>query len=123
MATYKVPCQSCGELLSRDAHYCPKCESRNPFGFHCPSCLAPIKRGESICSSCGRKLITVCPFCAGETFVGAENCDSCGAPLFIKCQNKRCEELQFFENNICTACGKPIKNAKKQIEAIRKGGK
>jgi hypothetical protein len=30
--------------------------------------------------------------------------------------------MQFFENTKCTACGKPIKKAKKQIEAIKKSG-
>jgi len=40
----------------------------------------------------------------------------------IRCENKRCGELQFFENTKCTMCGKVIKGAEKQIEAM-KGGK
>jgi RNA polymerase subunit RPABC4/transcription elongation factor Spt4 len=123
MATYKVPCIHCNEMLERDAHYCPRCGSRSPFGYHCPSCLKPIARGYAICSSCGRALVTTCPYCNGPTFVGSERCDTCGQTLMIRCESKRCGELQFFENKKCTACGKPIKKAAKQIEAIKNGGK
>jgi hypothetical protein len=66
-------------------------------------------------------MVTACPYCERETFVGASECDSCGKPLLIKCENKRCNELQFFENTKCTACGKPIKKAAKQIKAIKEG--
>lgn len=38
----------------------------------------------------------------------------------IRCENKRCGNLQFFENTACTVCGKPIKKARKQIEEMRK---
>jgi hypothetical protein len=30
--------------------------------------------------------------------------------------------MQFFDSVKCTACGTPIKKAKKQIEAIKKSG-
>jgi hypothetical protein len=30
----------------------------------------------------------------------------------IVCENKRCGQPLFFENSKCTACGKPVKNAK-----------
>jgi RNA polymerase subunit RPABC4/transcription elongation factor Spt4 len=116
MATYKVPCIHCGEMVERDAHNCPKCGSRSPFGYHCPTCLKPIKRGNAVCSGCGRPLATTCPYCNGQTFVGGERCDACGQTLMIRCESKRCGELQFFENTKCTVCGKPIKKAAKQIE-------
>jgi predicted RNA-binding Zn-ribbon protein involved in translation (DUF1610 family) len=67
--------------------------------------------------------MTTCPYCGGQTFVGSERCDACGQTLMIRCESKRCAELQFFENQKCTACGKPIKKASKQIEQIKKGGK
>jgi hypothetical protein len=65
--------------------------------------------------------MTTCPYCMNPTFVGAEKCDYCETTMFIKCESKRCGELQFFENKKCTACGKEIKKAKKQIEKIGKG--
>jgi RNA polymerase subunit RPABC4/transcription elongation factor Spt4 len=113
----------CSTLVERDAHFCPQCGSRSPFGYQCPACLKPIERGNAVCASCGRQLTTLCPYCGGSTFVGAQNCDACGKTLLIRCESKRCGELQFFENPKCTVCGKRIKKAKKQIENIRKGGK
>ena len=109
MATYKQPCIRCGEMIERDGHYCPKCGSRSPFGYHCPTCLKPIVRGDAICSGCDRALTVKCPFCSGSLFAGDEKCGSCGKSILIKCENKRCGELQFFENTKCTVCGKKIK--------------
>ena len=123
MATYKQPCIHCNAMLERDSRFCPKCESRSPFGFQCPTCFKPIERGDSVCSGCGRTLTTACPVCGRQTFVGGEKCDACGKLLMIRCENKRCGELQFFENTKCTACGKPIKKAGKQVEAMIKGGR
>jgi hypothetical protein len=39
----------------------------------------------------------------------------------IRCENRRCEQLQFFENTVCTACGKRIKPkaVQRQIEQMR----
>jgi RNA polymerase subunit RPABC4/transcription elongation factor Spt4 len=122
MATYKTPCMQCSSLIDGSVHFCPYCGSRNPFGYHCPTCLKSIERGQLLCTSCGRKLVTPCPYCDTDTFIGSDRCDSCGQTLLIKCENKRCNEMQFFENTKCTACGKPIKTAKKQIEAIKKSG-
>jgi hypothetical protein len=67
--------------------------------------------------------MTTCPYCNGQTFVGGERCDACGQTLMIRCESKRCGELQFFQNAKCTVCGKPIKKAAKQIETIKNGGK
>jgi hypothetical protein len=82
-----------------------------------------MKRGNAVCPGCGRPGVTNCPYCDRLTFAGNENCDSCGMPLLISCENKRCQEPQFFENQRCTACGKPVKKAAKQIEALRKRGR
>jgi len=40
----------------------------------------------------------------------------------IRCENVRCGEMQWFETRKCTACGKKIKNADKQINAMKYGG-
>jgi len=120
MASYKKPCIHCNEMIEGDSRVCTKCASRSPFGYNCPNCNKEIQRGYAVCSGCGRGLLTVCPFCSGQTFVGSERCDICRKPLLVYCENKRCGQLQFFENQKCTACGKPIKNAKKQIEMMRK---
>jgi len=122
MATYKQPCIQCGELIDRNSHVCPKCTSRNPFGYHCPNCLKSIERGQVVCFGCSRNLYTICPFCNGQTFIGSERCDSCGRILMIQCENKRCGSLQFFENEKCTVCGKQIRNGRKQIDNMRKEG-
>jgi ribosomal protein L37E len=39
----------------------------------------------------------------------------------IRCENRRCGNQQFFENTTCTACGKAIKKAARQIEQIKQG--
>jgi predicted nucleic acid-binding Zn ribbon protein len=106
----------CGELVSRDAHSCPKCASKSPFGYHCPACLKPIERDNKVCSSCGKELMTVCPYCKQATFAGTDKCDGCKKSLMIKCPNKKCNEWQFFENEKCTVCGKAIKNGKKELK-------
>ena len=121
MATYKQPCIHCGEMVERDSRLCPRCASRDPFGFHCPTCLKVIERGYALCPGCGRSLVAICPFCGAQTFAGSEKCDACGKLVMIRCENNRCGELQFFENTKCTACGKAIKKAKKQIENMKKG--
>lgn len=108
MASYKQPCIQCGELIERDSRLCPKCGSRSPFGYQCPTCLKEIQKGQVVCSGCGRSLYIPCPTCGKQTFT-SERCEICGAGMMIKCENKRCGELQFFENTKCTACGKIIK--------------
>lgn len=105
MAVYKEPCRHCGTLIGQDSRFCPKCGSRAPFTDLCPSCLREIKRGDLACSGCGRPLHIPCPKCGKQTFVG-DRCDACGASLLKPCLNKRCGEMQFFENTKCTACGK-----------------
>jgi len=108
MATYKQPCLHCGEFIEGDSRICEKCHSRSPFGYNCPACLREIRKGQGVCSGCGRSLYVNCPTCKQLTFVG-ERCDVCGSGLMVKCVNPRCGDLQFFENIKCTACGKKIK--------------
>ena len=122
MATYKIPCIHCGEMIARDVRVCPKCGSRSPFGYHCPTCLKPIARDDTVCSGCSRPLLSTCPYCEASIFVGDEGCKICGQTLLIRCENKRCGEPQFFENTKCTVCGKAIKKVAKQIKLIRNGG-
>lgn len=108
MALYKLPCVHCGAFIERDARFCPFCQSGSPFGYHCPTCLRPVEKGQPICSGCGRVLFVPCPACGKPTFA-AEKCAHCGASLMKRCQNPRCGELQFFDNEKCTACGKKFK--------------
>ena len=107
MASYKQPCMHCGALLEREARFCPACGSNSPFGYLCPGCLKPVQKGQALCSCCGRALYTKCPHCGGDTFV-EEACEKCGKSLLVRCKNKRCGQMQFFENKICTACGKKL---------------
>ena len=107
MATYKQPCIHCKEFIERDARFCSKCASRNPFGYSCPVCLRDIKKEQKLCEGCGSSLYTACPSCRQQTFK-AERCEGCGESLMKKCEYKRCGEMQFFENVKCTACGKKI---------------
>ena len=108
MATYKQNCIQCGTLLDRDARFCPACGSHNPFCYLCPNCLREIQKGQALCAGCGRSLYIICPICGNRTFV-QEKCEVCGAGLMIRCRAKNCGAFQFFENEICTACGKKIK--------------
>ncbi|HHY81508.1 MAG TPA: hypothetical protein GX505_02385 [Clostridiales bacterium] len=108
MATYKQPCIHCNTFIEGDSRFCPACGSMSPFGYLCPTCRRPIKKGAAFCAGCGRSLTVACPACRKQTFV-QEKCEVCGTSLMIRCENPRCGELQFFENVKCTACGKKIK--------------
>jgi predicted amidophosphoribosyltransferase len=108
MSSYKQPCLHCNSFIERDSRFCPVCGNPNPFTFNCPACLKEIHKKQLICSGCGRHLYIACPICGKQTFV-QEKCEQCGAGLMVKCQNRRCEVMQFFENTKCTACGKKIK--------------
>ena len=108
MATYKQPCIHCRGLLDRDARFCPACGSSSPFGYACPACLRAVERGWMRCAGCGRPLYTACPHCGQQTFA-AKTCGACGKTLMVICPNKRCGAAQFFENQLCTACGKQLK--------------
>ena len=108
MALYKKPCIHCGTLIAEDARVCENCLSHSPFGHRCPTCLAEIRKGQQLCSNCGRPLHVVCPFCGKHTFV-QEKCEHCGGALLIRCTNRRCGAIQFFDTIKCTACGKKIK--------------
>lgn len=113
MATYKQPCIHCGAMLERDARFCPACASASPFLYSCPSCLREIKKGQAVCSGCGRPLYIACPFCGEKTFV-QDKCEACDKDLTLPCADKRCGVKQFFENTKCTACGKKLKNTIKK---------
>lgn len=113
MASYKQPCQHCGNLIDSDARYCTFCFSRSPFGYQCPACFKRIEKGQRLCSSCGHPLYVACPHCGQETFVD-DRCDQCGQSLLFQCPNSLCGQMQFFMNTTCTACGKPIVNKKKR---------
>ena len=113
MASYKQPCMQCSTLIDTDVQFCPACGSMHAFGYHCPTCLKPIQKGQRICSECGRQLYVSCPHCNQQTFV-QERCESCGKSLMFVCENRRCGVLQFFQNTKCTACGKKIKYTTKK---------
>ena len=108
MASYKQTCMQCGALIDRDVQFCPSCGSMNAFGYHCPTCLKSIEKGQRLCSECGRSLFVTCPHCGQPTFV-LEKCEACGQSLMVLCSNSRCGVFQFYDNKICTACGKKIK--------------
>jgi hypothetical protein len=56
MAAYKQPCFHCGEFIERDSRLCPKCNSRNPFGYRRPTCLRDMQKGQALYDGCGNKL-------------------------------------------------------------------
>ena len=107
MASYKQNCIHCGTLIERDSRFCPSCASASPFGYLCPSCLREIEKGQALCAGCGRQLYVACPVCGERTFV-QDKCEACNHNLMIRCKNKRCGVMQFFENKKCTACGKKL---------------
>jgi predicted amidophosphoribosyltransferase len=109
MAIYKKPCIHCGQLIDSDSRFCAKCGSRSPFGYQCPGCLREIEKGGTLCPGCGRPLNIACPHCGKRTFV-QDACEVCGKSLMVSCSNKRCGQMQFFENRKCTACGRKIKS-------------
>ena len=108
MASYKQPCLQCGSFIERESKLCPQCGSQSPFRYQCPTCYREISKGQVVCSGCGRSLVVICPTCSQQTFV-FNKCEKCGASLTTPCTNKRCGKPQFFENTICTECGKKIK--------------
>lgn len=108
MAGYKTPCIHCGALVDFDAKFCPVCGRMDPFNYSCPECNSKIDKRYSTCPGCGKSLRVTCPHCQALTFV-QDLCEACGKSLMVQCTNKRCGQLQFFQNTICTACGKKIK--------------
>ena len=108
MATYKQPCLHCGYWLDTAEAFCPSCGSHSPFGYACPQCLHAIQKDWRLCPGCGRALYIACPHCGQPCFV-EDNCEACGQTLMVRCTNKRCGVLQFFQNTRCTACGLKIK--------------
>lgn len=108
MTSYVKQCIHCGEMISKDAKYCPKCKSRNPFIIRCPEYFREVTKDQKECSCCGRKLIVKCPFCGEMSFV-LDQCEKCGTCFLIECFNKRCGEMVFFQNEYCTMCGRRLK--------------
>ena len=109
MATYKQPCIHCHTLIDRDVRFCPNCGSQSPFGYLCPHLPAPNhEKSKSV-----RRLRTAAyghlsPPAEKLRFV-QETCEQCGQSLMIRCENRRCQAMQFFQNEKCTACGKRFK--------------
>lgn len=114
MAGYQQPCRVCGAFVARDSRFCPSCSSSAPFVDLCPSCHHQVARGQRVCAGCGRGLAVTCPACQATSFVG-ERCDACGAAFVVRCPDRRCQALQFFENDRCTACGKKIKEKDRRV--------
>lgn len=109
MAGYKLPCIACGGFIDFDSKTCPLCGRRSPFADRCPSCLCEVKKQWLKCPSCARALSIACPHCKKPTFVG-DACQSCGKSLLVRCGNKRCLAVQFFENTSCNECGRKLKD-------------
>jgi predicted RNA-binding Zn-ribbon protein involved in translation (DUF1610 family) len=111
VASYKKACIHCGRLVDPDARVCPGCGSRSPLAWRCPTCLKEVMPQDVVCNGCGRSLIVACPHCHQQTRTN-ERCDKCGQSLLIQCQNKRCGDLQFFDQTRCNACGKKLEPGK-----------
>ncbi len=58
MASYKQTCIHCGMLVDRDVRVCSACGSRSPFGYLCPSCLRPRRKGAA--PLCGLRAPALC---------------------------------------------------------------
>ncbi|MGI6730426.1 MAG: double zinc ribbon domain-containing protein [Anaerovoracaceae bacterium] len=107
MATYKQNCIFCDALIPADSRFCVNCGSRSPFALRCPTCHREVSKEDPICGGCGRPLYIQCPFCGNNTFAG-DLCQVCHESLMVQCQNRRCDEMMFFQNSHCTACGKKL---------------
>ena len=108
MAGYKIPCIHCNTMIDSEARMCIGCGSSNPFGYSCPVCLKEVQKGQMQCDGCFSPLYVNCPHCMKMTFV-EERCEHCKAGLMVRCENQRCNAMQFFTNTKCTACGKKMK--------------
>jgi RNA polymerase subunit RPABC4/transcription elongation factor Spt4 len=95
-------------LVDFDAKNCPFCGRINPFNYSCPDCSSIVDKKYNICPGCGRSLRLMCPHCKAQTFA-QDICEACGKSLMVICSNKRCGKPQFFQNTMCTVCGKKIK--------------
>lgn len=108
MATYKKFCMYCNELIPGDSSICPICEKQDPFTMRCPKCQNPIQKDWKVCSSCGIKLRAICIKCKKETFT-AKTCQNCGEPVLIKCNNRKCLEVQILTaERKCIKCGNKL---------------
>jgi hypothetical protein len=103
----KQLCILCGQLIDRDARFCPAGQPES-IGY-CVSDLneAIVKDTSHLCR-CAANLRPL-PHCGQPTFV-QDRCERCDQTLMVACSNRRCGVWQFFQNATCTACGKKIKN-------------
>lgn len=108
MATYKMHCMYCENLIPGDSNVCPFCGKESPFAMRCPKCKKQVEKGYRVCSGCGFALIMKCPGCGKEVFP-AMNCPECGKQLLTVCRKKTCAELQSVANKTCVKCGKELK--------------
>lgn len=108
MATYKMHCMYCDNLIPGDSNVCPFCGKESPFCMRCPKCKREVEKGYKRCPGCGFSLAVNCPHCGKEVFPALQ-CPECGKQLLVKCPKKTCAELQLSSNKTCIKCGKELK--------------
>lgn len=99
-----VTCSKCGHAYARKAKFCPECgDSYNP----CVFCGADLKKGETVCSVCGKSAPNPCPKC-GHPIANEKTkfCPECGESLTKKCA--KCGVSYQGNPKFCPECGSKL---------------
>lgn len=74
----EVQCRKCGNRMSPDAVFCPKCGEKKAVALLCIHCSAELTEGAVFCSKCGKRQSMSCPSCHAELPPDALFCPKCG---------------------------------------------
>lgn len=74
----EVQCRKCGNRMSPDAVFCPKCGEKKAVALLCIHCSAELTEGAVFCSKCGKRQSMSCPSCHAELPPDALFCPRCG---------------------------------------------
>lgn len=111
-------CNNCGEILSQDDIYCPKCGSKfeeisNTKQMYCSKCGKPLESDSKFCSHCGEKVLTVKEIEMNKVIEGSRNIGQTMVNEEIKkrfCPN--CGSEIGENDSFCGNCGRGVEENK-----------
>ncbi|MBW1852151.1 MAG: SPFH domain-containing protein [Deltaproteobacteria bacterium] len=82
----EIKCPDCGNLIPKDARFCPLCGHQQLVLGQCINCGKNLPPNAMFCSKCGHPadatpVSPVCPHCQAENIPGATFCNQCGKKL------------------------------------------
>ena len=82
----EIKCPDCGNLIPKDARFCPLCGHQQLVLGQCINCGKNLPPNAMFCSKCGHPadatpVSPVCSHCQAENIPGATFCNQCGKKL------------------------------------------